>query len=47
MVRDGAGDLMVENLLAAVATAWALDIPIEIIRAGTEGFDLQLAGIIK
>ncbi|GBG13117.1 cyanophycin synthetase [Novimethylophilus kurashikiensis] len=47
MVRDGVGDIMVENLLAAVATAWALDIPIEIIRAGTEGFDLQLAGIIK
>jgi len=47
MVRDGANEQIVENLLAAVAAAWALEIPIEIIRAGAEGFDLQLIGVTK
>lgn len=47
MVRDGASEQSVGNLLAAVAAAWALDIPVELIRAGTEGFDLQLIGVTQ
>ena len=32
-----------ENVLAAVGAAWALDIPVELIRAGIETFDIDQA----
>lgn len=47
MIRDSESASDIENMLAAVAGAWALDIPVELIRAGAEGFDLQLVGAPK
>lgn len=36
-------DFQTENVLAAVAAAWALDIPVDLIRAGIETFDIDQA----
>jgi cyanophycin synthetase len=35
----------VQNVLAAVAAAWALDIPLDIIRAGIETFDVDIGDV--
>ncbi|WP_144638902.1 cyanophycin synthetase [Bordetella genomosp. 13] len=37
----GRVDFQAENVLAAVAAAWALDIPLEVIRAGVETFGMD------
>ncbi|WP_025140135.1 cyanophycin synthetase [Achromobacter sp. DH1f] len=43
LTHGGRVAFQVENVLAAVGTAWALDIPVELIRAGIETFDIDQA----
>lgn len=38
MAKDGVPAETIENILAAIAAAWALDIPTELIQAGAEAF---------
>jgi cyanophycin synthetase len=41
LTYGGRVTFQIENILAAVATAWALNIPVEIIRAGIEAFSID------
>ncbi|MGE8630378.1 cyanophycin synthetase [Achromobacter denitrificans] len=43
LTHGGRVAFQVENVLAAVGAAWALDIPVELIRAGIETFDIDQA----
>ncbi|CAM4136137.1 cyanophycin synthetase [Bordetella muralis] len=43
LTHGGRVGFQIENVLAAVGTAWALDIPESIIRAGIEAFDVDQA----
>ncbi len=43
LTHGGRVAFQVENVLAAVGSAWALDIPVELIRAGIETFDIDQA----
>lgn len=43
LTHGGRVAFQIENVLAAVAAAWALDIPVELIRAGIETFDIDQA----
>ncbi|MDQ8033854.1 MAG: cyanophycin synthetase [Bordetella sp.] len=43
LTHGGRVQFQVENVLAAVATAWALDVPIDVIRASIETFDIDQA----
>lgn len=43
LTHGGRVQFQIENVLAAVATAWALDVPVEVIRASIETFDIDQA----
>ncbi|MFU1915087.1 cyanophycin synthetase [Bordetella avium] len=43
LTHGGRVEFQTENVLAAVAAAWALDIPVDLIRAGIETFDIDQA----
>ena len=43
LTHGGRVAFQAENVLAAVGAAWALDIPVELIRAGIETFDIDQA----
>jgi cyanophycin synthetase len=41
LIEGGEAAWQIANVLAAVAAAWALDIPLDLIRAGIETFDVE------
>ncbi len=45
LINDGLFAFQIQNVLAAVAAAWALDIGLDLIRVGIEAFDAELVDL--